>query len=194
VQYKFVAVSELKLDPNNARKHSQRNLDTIATSLVHFGQRKPIVITKDNVVVAGNGQLLAARELGWTEIECVQIPDEWDADRIKAYAIADNRTAELAEWDGEQLLATLKELELSDFALVAGFNEQDIKALLHIYGDAPEADNGLTGEPKDPSDAKFVTLSFSVEESVKAKWDEMWNSLEGSDTTKVIHLLTEMGY
>lgn len=110
-----LAISELKLDPNNARKHDETNLDAIAGSLSQFGQRKPIVISKDNTVVAGNGTLTAAQKLGWQEIDVVRIPPEWDADRIKAFALADNRSAELAAWDVKVLNAQLMELVELDF-------------------------------------------------------------------------------
>jgi DNA modification methylase len=105
-----VAIAELFLDPNNARKHSQRNLDAIAASLVRFGQRKPLVVHR-GVVLAGNGTLEAARSIGWTEIEVSAVPDDWDDDTAKAYALADNRSAELAEWDESELAKQILELD-----------------------------------------------------------------------------------
>jgi len=105
-----VAIKSLNLDPNNARKHSQRNLDAIAASLVKFGQRKPLVIHR-GVVLAGNGTLEAARSIGWTEIEISEVPEDWDLDTAKAYALADNRSAELAEWDESELAKQLLELD-----------------------------------------------------------------------------------
>ena len=110
-----LAITELKLDPNNARKHDETNLDAIAGSLTQFGQRKPIVISKDNTVVAGNGTVTAAQKLGWQEIDVVRIPADWDAERIKAFALADNRSAELAAWDVKVLNAQLMELVELDF-------------------------------------------------------------------------------
>jgi hypothetical protein len=103
-------ISELTADPNNARKHSDKNLNAIASSLEKFGQRKPIVV-HNGVVIAGNGTLEAAQKLGWHEIAVTEVPDNWDADTAKAYAIADNRTAELAEWDTQVLVSQLLEME-----------------------------------------------------------------------------------
>ena len=105
-----VKIESLTLDPNNARKHSKRNLDAIASSLDKFGQRKPIVV-HNGVVIAGNGTLEAARTLGWTEIGISRCPDDWDADTAKAYALADNRSAELAEWDDLVLANQLLDLD-----------------------------------------------------------------------------------
>jgi hypothetical protein len=119
-----VKVDSLKFDPTNARKHHGKNLEAIAGSLQLFGQRKPIIVTPDNIVVAGNGTLEAAKNLGWTEIAISRTPVGWTWDQIKAFALADNRTAELAEWDAEVLKEQLLELdsvgwELEQFGFIS---------------------------------------------------------------------------
>lgn len=103
-------VKQLTQDPNNARKHDENNLKAIEGSLVAFGQRKPIVIDKDGVIVAGNGTVRAAERLGWETIQAVRVPADWTDDQIKAFALADNRTAELASWDTDVLNLQLREL------------------------------------------------------------------------------------
>jgi DNA modification methylase len=110
-----IKLAELRHDDQNARTHDQANLKAIAGSLEQFGQRKPIVITQDNKVVAGNGTLTAAKLIGWTEIDCVRVPADWTADQIKAYALADNRTAELAQWDEQVMAAQLLDLQEAGF-------------------------------------------------------------------------------
>lgn len=137
-----LAIDKLNLDPNNARKHDNANLEAIAGSLTQFGQRKPIVISKDNTVVAGNGTLTAAKSLGWTEIDVVRVPADWDADRIKAFALADNRTAELASWDDEVLNQQLAELDAAGFSIAEfGFELPEVPILdIETFEDeAPEA-------------------------------------------------------
>jgi hypothetical protein len=103
-------LDDLANDPNNARRHDTKNLDAIKGSLSQFGQRKPIVI-QGNIVIAGNGTLEAARQLGWNEIQAVRVPDDWTADQAKAFALADNRTAELATWDHAALSSQILELQ-----------------------------------------------------------------------------------
>jgi len=110
VNIQKLSIAQLSLDPQNARKHSQRNLDAIAASLDKFGQRKPIVIHK-GVILAGNGTVEAAKSLGWTDIDAVEVPSEWDDETAKAFALADNRSAELAEWDESILAKQLLELD-----------------------------------------------------------------------------------
>lgn len=105
-----VAIKSLTMDPENARKHSQKNIDAIAGSLTTFGQRKPLVVW-DNIVIAGNGTMEAAKSLGWEKIEITRVPSDWSHDQARAFALADNRTAELAEWDNDILASQLVELD-----------------------------------------------------------------------------------
>jgi site-specific DNA-methyltransferase (adenine-specific) len=110
-------IADLTPDPENARQHDDKNLKAIEGSLKEFGQRKPIVITEAGVIVAGNGTVQAAKRLGWTQIDVVKVPNDWTNDKIKAFAIADNRTAELANWNQEVLTAQLLELEAEGWEL-----------------------------------------------------------------------------
>jgi len=127
-----VEVSKLTPDPKNARKHDRRNLDAIKASLVKFGMRQPIVVQRagDELIVrAGNGRLQVAKELGWSHLPAV-VFDENDTDAV-AYAIADNRTAELAEWDWESFGDLLKEHDSMQNDLVSlGWQDQELAQLL----------------------------------------------------------------
>ncbi len=117
-------IADLTPDPQNARQHDDKNLKAIEGSLKEFGQRKPIVITEAGVIVAGNGTVQAAKRLGWTHIEAVQVPADWSKDQVKAFALADNRTAELATWSPEVLAAQLIELESAGFEIAEfGFDK-----------------------------------------------------------------------
>ena len=118
MELELVNIDDLTLDPANARKHDEKNLKAIAGSLEQFGQRKPIVL-HGQTVVAGNGTLVAARSLGWKQIQVVRVPESWTADQVKAYALADNRSAELAVWDEQVLAAQLFELVEAEFDIEA---------------------------------------------------------------------------
>lgn len=134
-----ISILELKNDSQNARKHSKTNITAIEKSLKQFGQRKPIVVDKNDIVVAGNGTLEALRNLGWAEVEVVRIPDDWSDAQIKAFAVADNRTAELAEWDNENLLKALLEIDEAGLLTASGYIEDELKTLTKEVGD--KADN-----------------------------------------------------
>ena len=116
-------IAELKNDPANARKHSPRNLKAIRDSLDVFGQQKPIVVDSRGVVIAGNGTLEAARELGWDEI-AVAVTD-LDPAHAQAFGIADNRTAELAEWDTDVLSKLLEGMD-SDLADILSMDDLEL--------------------------------------------------------------------
>jgi site-specific DNA-methyltransferase (adenine-specific) len=117
-----VPIASLVNDPNNARKHGTKNLSAIKGSLAKFGQQKPIVIDAKNVVIAGNGTLEAAKQLGWTHINAVVT--ELDDLGKMAFALADNKTSELAEWDESMLMGQLDWLDKMDFDIGdIGFDE-----------------------------------------------------------------------
>lgn len=140
-------VSDLSNDPANARKHNDKNIDAIIASLRRFGQQKPIVIDRNNIVRAGNGTLEAARRLQWESIDCV-VTSLNGSDAV-AYAIADNRTAELAEWDEDTLAAQLNGLltESEELALSAGFTPEEIEAMVALAEDEPEIQEDDVPEP-----------------------------------------------
>lgn len=107
-----ISIDSLVFDPTNARLHSEKNLKAIKGSLKRFGLQKPIVIDKNNVIIAGNGTVAAAKELGWKEILAYRTPLE--GDEAMAFALSDNRTAELASWDDSVLRESLAYLQLND--------------------------------------------------------------------------------
>lgn len=119
----LVPIDQLEPLERNARKHGERSIKAIAKSLERFGQRKPCVALADGTVIAGNGTLTAATQLGWTHLAVSRFENEADA---KAFAIADNRTAELSEWDDVELAEALKDVE----TLAIGFSDAEIKSLI----------------------------------------------------------------
>jgi 16S rRNA G966 N2-methylase RsmD len=103
------AIADLIQDPANVRTHSGKNIDAIKASLKRLGQQKPIVVSADNIVIAGNGTLAAAKALGWDTLDIHRTALK--GPEAIAYAIADNRTAELADWDMDGLSAQLASLD-----------------------------------------------------------------------------------
>ncbi len=129
-------IDSFQEDPANARHHSGRSIDAISASLKEFGQRIPIIVRADTLTVtAGNGRLRAARALGWTHIAAV-IVDE-DLKTATAFALADNKTAEISEWDEGALADALAFLKSEDEAMLAvtAFDDSDIEKLLALSGD-----------------------------------------------------------
>lgn len=150
-----VPMADLYEDPANARTHSDRNLSAITGSLKRFGQRKPIVAAPDGRIIAGNGTFRAATLMGWTHLAVTRF--DGDAADLVAYAIADNRSADLASWDYEvlgKLLANLPE----DLQAAAGWDDEELNNLLSADWKAPDVrDLDPTNEPES------VSLTFSGE-------------------------------
>jgi len=151
VETESISVGELLSDPANVRQHGARNLETIKASLARFGQQKPIVVDGNGVVVAGNGTLAAARELGWQSVHVVR-SGLTGSDRT-AYAIADNRTAELAEWDDAALAEQLSALAIDDAELLAaaGYDPGELEALADaVVGGGEVVEDEAPEPPADP--------------------------------------------
>jgi DNA modification methylase len=148
VKSETVPIDSLSFDPANVRKHGERNLATIKASLLRFGQQKPIVVDANGVVRAGNGTLAAAKALGWKEIAVVR--SALAGSEATAYAIADNRTAELAEWDEDALAETLSALQCEDEALLdaAGFDSAELSRM--IDGMAEVTEDEVPEPPAEP--------------------------------------------
>lgn len=153
-----VAVDDLVLDPQNARKHDERNLQAIVASLREFGQQKPLVVDADGVVLAGNGTLEAMRTLGWEHADVVR--SSLTAARARAYAVADNQTGDLSSWDREVLAAHLTAWE-ADLQLAAGFGEDELDALLQgLAGPAPKP---VRDQPPHEAEADALLEKWGVE-------------------------------
>lgn len=137
-----VALSSLKQDPNNARTHDEDNLKAIVHSLAKFGQIKPIVVSDDGTIYAGNGTFIAAEALGWKEITIVKMPADWSEEKRMAYALMDNRTGELAEWDKSVLASQLVDLDAQGWDIKElGFPEiPSVEDLITPSGEKVERD------------------------------------------------------
>lgn len=134
------SIDELTPYEKNPRKN-ERAIEKVAASIREFGFKVPVVIDRDGVVAAGHTRLKAARLLGLDTIPCI-IADDLTEEQIKAFRMADNKTAELADWDFELLdeeLADITDIDMSEF----GF---DIDAL---DDEEPEAE-----EDETPQDAE----------------------------------------
>lgn len=113
-------IKELIPYENNPRRNDKA-VNAVAASIKQFGFKQPIVIDKDNVIVCGHTRYKAAQKLRLKEVPCIMADDLTD-DQIKAFRLADNKTAELAEWD-----FPLLDLELADIDLdMSEFGFDDI--------------------------------------------------------------------
>jgi DNA modification methylase len=128
-------VSELKAYEKNPRKNDEA-VAPVAESIKQFGFKVPIIIDKDNIIVAGHTRLKAAKKLGMKTVPCI-VADDLTPQQIKAFRVADNSSAQIASWD----LTLLKdELMDIDFDMALFGLEKDIFAPEIIEDDVPEVD------------------------------------------------------
>jgi DNA modification methylase len=134
---------DLKLDPNNPRRHSQKQIRQIGNSIETFGFNVPILIDRFGNVIAGHGRLLAAIALGITEVPTLCL-DHLTPAQARAFMIADNRLTEIATWDDPLLAQQFRELSLLDLDFnieVTGFEMGEIDLRIASLEDLPEHDD-----------------------------------------------------
>jgi len=122
-------VADLVVDPHNARRHPEAQLAKVAASFERFGQTKPIVV-HGSTVIAGNGSLEAVRRLGWDRIAVIRLPESWTDAEVRAFAIADNRTSDLAEWDYAELVDSLGRIGDEDLIAASGYTVDEYDSLV----------------------------------------------------------------
>jgi ParB-like chromosome segregation protein Spo0J len=142
-----VRVDSLKNDPHNARSHDEPDLNATAASLKEFGQQHLLHFDESRTVRVGNGRLMAARKLKWAWIAA--IPSTLTGDKLKAFALADNRTAELSAWDAQQLELQSQELADAGFDLASiGLSDEELESLIESASaeSEPEPQNTSGGD------------------------------------------------
>src|SRR6266481_3227367 len=125
------AANQNKVNRRNARSHDDRQVDQIAASMREFGWLVPIVVDEEDTVLAGHGRLRAALLLNMEMVPTIPVK-HLTPERKRAFMLADNRLAELAEWDEDLLTIELKELSVLEFDFdfeVTGFETKDLDRL-----------------------------------------------------------------
>lgn len=138
---KTCEINSLKPYQNNPRTHSRRQIRQIADSIKAFGFTNPVLIDKDNGVIAGHGRLEAAKVLGLTQVPTIMLEHMTEAQK-RAYIIADNRLAEKAGWDKEILaleFSNLIDVDSTFDLTLTGFDMGEIDVLLQEKDPASDA-------------------------------------------------------
>ena len=139
-----IKIDDITPYENNPRDNTAA-IDKVAVSIHKLGFRNPVILDKDKVIIAGHTRVLAAKRLGMTEVPCI-IAADLSPEQAKALRIADNKTAEIAEWKEGLLTIELASLRDNGFDLsVLGFEPDELAALL----DENKATEGQT----DPDEA-----------------------------------------
>lgn len=147
-----LSIDDLKPYKNNPRINDQA-VEAVASSIKEFGFKVPIVVDKNNIIVAGHTRFKASKRLGLKEVPCI-IADDLNEEQIKAFRLADNKVGELAEWDNDLL-----NLELEDIGLNMEQFGFDLEKKLKVLEDEPEVKfTEILGE-----EHNYVVLYFDDE-------------------------------
>ena len=132
-------IKDLKPYEKNPRKNDGA-VEYVANSIKEFGFKVPIVVDKDNVIVAGHTRYKAAKKLGLKEVPAI-VADDLTDEQIKAFRLADNKVGEFAAWDTELLgeeLSEILDIDMEDFGFF--FSDDDTE----VVEDNPEIETKKT--------------------------------------------------
>ena len=139
MQIHDISISLLREYDNNPRNNDGA-VDAVAASIREFGFKVPVIVDGDNVIVAGHTRVKAARELGMETVPCI-IADDLTPEQVRAFRLADNKTAELAGWDfaklEEELAALAAEFDMTAFGFHAD-SDVDIDDFFEEAGEKKE--------------------------------------------------------
>lgn len=162
LQVVYRKVDEIIPYEKNPRLNDEA-VEPVAESIKEFGFKIPIMLSSDGVIVAGHTRIKAAKKLGMEEVPCI-IADDLTEEQVKAFRLADNKSAEIAQWDDELLQGELSEILDIDMSLFGfGGGEADFADELpddtytmktnipqyEITGDCPEISEMLDTEKAD---------------------------------------------
>ena len=126
IEYK--ELKDIKPYANNPRRNNVA-VDKVAESIEMFGFNQPIVVDSDNVIVVGHTRYKASQKLKMKTIPVLTMPADVNEDKVQAYRLADNRLNELAEWDNDELIQELLDLDEKGFDLESiGFDLEDMQS------------------------------------------------------------------
>ncbi len=146
LQIEYVKTSELTPFVGNPRKHPDEAIAKLVKSIKHFGWTNPILLGANGTVLAGHARLKAAAKAGIAEVPAIRLP--LSGDDAAAYVIADNKTAELTEWDWPKLGDLFGELDTGELDLeVTGFDLDEIEGLVSGLDEAKK-NQSPEAEPK----------------------------------------------
>ena len=155
----YKSLKTLKPYKKNAKKHNKEQVERIANSIKEFGFTQPVIVDKNNCVVAGHGRILGAKKAGLKQVPTVML-DDLTEEQIKAYRLVDNKLNE-SEWDKQTLKQELDELygiiAMDDFGFGVLIEDIDLpqEGQREIAAELGEANN-------------YIVLEFDTEE----EWED----------------------
>lgn len=167
IKIQMIGLNELKPYKNNPRNNDNA-VDYVAKSIEEFGFKVPIIIDKNNVIVAGHTRYKACKKLGIDQVPCI-IADDLSEEQVKAFRLADNKVSDYSIWDNVALLKELEELK--EFDIFTGFSESD------LFGEElNEKDNDFINEIIDDLGSDNLMIKYKCR--TLEQFDEIMSFIE----------------
>lgn len=166
IEIEYWALEKLTPYTRNPRLIPKKAVDKVSDSISEFGFKTPMLVTKEGVLISGHTRLLAAQQLGLSEVPVIVCSD-LDEARAAALRLADNRVAQESSWDYELLAVELE--ELSEFSIdisLSGFDDDEISGMILDEPEIREYTEELEVEDKEPEE------SFVECPKCKYRWTE----------------------
>lgn len=140
----YLPISELIYYVKNPRKNDAA-VGAVAKSIEEFGFKIPILIDDNNEIIAGHTRLKAAQSLELEKVPVIRVSD-LTPEQVKAFRIADNKVAEISEWDSELLVQELSDLKSFNYDIdLTGFSDIEVSNLLPDFNDNSSSDHSIYG-------------------------------------------------
>lgn len=175
LKIEYVDINSIKPYKKNPRKNEEA-IPYVMESIKQFGFKNPVILDKGNVIICGHTRIESAKRLGITEIPCIYADDLTD-EQIKAFRLADNKVAEISEWDIDLLdteLDDILNIDMSDFGfdldLEDEFNEEDLE----------------DERKKEKVNVSIVLNSYQDYEIIKERIENLTDEVNGNLSIKMI--------
>lgn len=170
LKIEYVDINSIKPYENNPR-HNEEAIPYVMNSIKEFGFKNPIIIDKNNVIIAGHTRLESAKRLGMKEVPIIHA-DDLTEEQVKAFRLADNKVSEKAEWDFNMLDAELADLDIdmTDF----GFDKLDIN--IDDYGTDFNLPDGEKNEMETMSFCLHRNQKLLIEEALEMVKDNVFET------------------
>lgn len=152
---------------NNAREHSDEQVEQIAASIKKFKFNNPVLVDKESGILAGHGRVLAAKKLGLDTVPCIRLDHLTDVEK-RAYILADNQIALNGSYNYDIVTKELQELASLEFdTALTGFDLEELTVKPMDYSVLDEADDVKLQE-LERSARRAIEITFTVEDYPKA--------------------------
>lgn len=165
IEIEYVPLGDLKPYPNNPRIAPESAITSVMTSIKKYGMKNPIVVDRNNFIIAGHTRHQALTRLGAKTVPIVRANDLEEAEAI-GFRIIDNRTAELSRWDFDLLKGELQHIDLGEEVIEVSWSEMELDAIMNSSDEEAEEEEAPPSKRGGPQ-KKSISLELEQYEIFK---------------------------